>query len=61
MKRLPLILLSLLLLFPAGCHRIPMYEAGSGVYLKLNLTTLIDILLDGINNIERTLRLDIAG
>ena len=37
MKRLPLILLSLLLLFPAGCHRIPMYEAGSGVYLKLNL------------------------
>ena len=35
MRRTLLLLLSLLAL--AACHRIPMYEAESGVYLKLNL------------------------
>lgn len=35
MKRFLLCMTALLAL--AACHRIPMYEAGSGVYLKLNL------------------------
>jgi len=46
MKKTLFFLLAGLMLVTAGCRRIPIYEPESGVYLKLNLDTKVQVEID---------------